>query len=145
MHYRARATDEGKKLTALDGFRVLGTLLRCRFSGGRPSVEGQVLTQHARTALGGAAGRSTASGCAGTALYAVPVVAVACVVLAAISAAVLPTVPSYDPWAWIFWGREVTDPHLSFVDQRRSVVEAAAGDVHDDLRAVREPRRRRCG
>jgi glycosyltransferase involved in cell wall biosynthesis len=35
VHYRARATDEGKKLTALDGFRVLGTLLRCRFSGSR--------------------------------------------------------------------------------------------------------------
>ena len=32
VHYRARATDEGKKLTAVDGFRVLGTLLRCRFS-----------------------------------------------------------------------------------------------------------------
>jgi glycosyltransferase involved in cell wall biosynthesis len=31
VHYRARATDEGKKLTALDGFRVIGTLLRCRF------------------------------------------------------------------------------------------------------------------
>ena len=38
----------------------------------------------------------------------------ACFLLAAISAAVLPTVPSYDPWAWISWGREVTDPHLSF-------------------------------
>jgi hypothetical protein len=37
-----------------------------------------------------------------------------CVVLAAVSAAVLPTVPSYDPWAWISWGREVVDPHLSF-------------------------------
>ena len=37
-----------------------------------------------------------------------------CIVLAAISAAVLPTVPSYDPWAWISWGREVTDPHLGF-------------------------------
>jgi hypothetical protein len=35
-------------------------------------------------------------------------------VLAAISAAVLPTVASYDPWAWISWGREVFDPHLSF-------------------------------
>jgi dolichol-phosphate hexosyltransferase len=34
VHYRARATDEGKKLTAVDGFRVLGTLLRCRFAGG---------------------------------------------------------------------------------------------------------------
>ena len=32
VHYRARATEEGKKLTALDGFRVLATLLRCRFS-----------------------------------------------------------------------------------------------------------------
>jgi hypothetical protein len=37
-----------------------------------------------------------------------------CVVLAALSAAVLPTVPSYDPWAWITWGREVTDSHLNF-------------------------------
>ena len=32
VHYRARATDEGKKLTAMDGVRVIGTLLRCRFS-----------------------------------------------------------------------------------------------------------------
>jgi len=32
VHYRARATAEGKKLTARDGFRVLRTLLRCRFS-----------------------------------------------------------------------------------------------------------------
>ena len=39
---------------------------------------------------------------------------VVCVLLAALSAAVLPTVPSYDPWAWISWGREVVDPHLSF-------------------------------
>jgi glycosyltransferase involved in cell wall biosynthesis len=31
VHYRARATDEGKKLTAVDGFRVIATLLRCRF------------------------------------------------------------------------------------------------------------------
>src|SRR5947209_2703347 len=38
----------------------------------------------------------------------------ACFALAALSAAVLPTVPSYDPWAWIVWGREVFDPHLSF-------------------------------
>ncbi|MHB8658674.1 MAG: hypothetical protein ACYC91_12090 [Solirubrobacteraceae bacterium] len=40
--------------------------------------------------------------------------AVVCIVLAALSAAVLPTVPSYDPWSWIVWGREVFDPHLSF-------------------------------
>jgi glycosyltransferase involved in cell wall biosynthesis len=32
VHYLARSNDEGKKLTALDGFRVIGTLLRCRFS-----------------------------------------------------------------------------------------------------------------
>jgi glycosyltransferase involved in cell wall biosynthesis len=32
VHYRARATDEGKKLTALDGFRVIATLVRCRLS-----------------------------------------------------------------------------------------------------------------
>jgi dolichol-phosphate hexosyltransferase len=30
--YKARGSDEGKKLTALDGFRVLRTLLRCRFT-----------------------------------------------------------------------------------------------------------------
>ncbi len=30
VHYLARRTDEGKKLTALDGFRVLRTLMRCR-------------------------------------------------------------------------------------------------------------------
>jgi hypothetical protein len=28
--YRARTREEGKKLTALDGLRVLRTLLRCR-------------------------------------------------------------------------------------------------------------------
>ena len=32
VHYRARSTAEGKKLTALDGFRVIGTLVRCRLS-----------------------------------------------------------------------------------------------------------------
>jgi len=30
VQYRARPTEEGKKLTALDGFRVVWTLLRCR-------------------------------------------------------------------------------------------------------------------
>jgi glycosyltransferase involved in cell wall biosynthesis len=34
VHYRARSNEEGKKLTGADGFRVLGTLLRCRFGGG---------------------------------------------------------------------------------------------------------------
>jgi glycosyltransferase involved in cell wall biosynthesis len=33
VHYRARSNEQGKKLTALDGFRVIATLLRCRFSG----------------------------------------------------------------------------------------------------------------
>jgi hypothetical protein len=40
--------------------------------------------------------------------------AIVCLALAALSAAILPTVPSYDPWSWVVWGREVFDPHLSF-------------------------------
>jgi glycosyltransferase involved in cell wall biosynthesis len=32
VRYKARSSDEGKKLTAVDGVRVLRTLLRCRFS-----------------------------------------------------------------------------------------------------------------
>jgi glycosyltransferase involved in cell wall biosynthesis len=32
VHYRARATEEGKKLTAFDGVRVLKTLVRCKFT-----------------------------------------------------------------------------------------------------------------
>jgi hypothetical protein len=32
VHYRARSTDEGKKLTAYDGVRVLKTLVRCKFT-----------------------------------------------------------------------------------------------------------------
>jgi glycosyltransferase involved in cell wall biosynthesis len=31
--YRARVREEGKKLTAIDGFRVVRTLIRCRLSG----------------------------------------------------------------------------------------------------------------
>jgi hypothetical protein len=38
----------------------------------------------------------------------------ACVAGALITWAALPTVPSYDPWSWIVWGREVSDPHLPF-------------------------------
>jgi dolichol-phosphate hexosyltransferase len=34
IQYRARSTEEGKKLTAKDGVRVLRMLLRCRLSGG---------------------------------------------------------------------------------------------------------------
>ncbi len=32
VHYRARSNDEGKKLTAVDGFRVIATLVRCRLT-----------------------------------------------------------------------------------------------------------------
>jgi glycosyltransferase involved in cell wall biosynthesis len=32
VQYRARSTVEGKKLTAADGFRVVRTLMRCKFS-----------------------------------------------------------------------------------------------------------------
>jgi glycosyltransferase involved in cell wall biosynthesis len=32
IHYRARSREDGKKLTALDGVRVLRTLVRCRLS-----------------------------------------------------------------------------------------------------------------
>jgi hypothetical protein len=32
VSYQARLTEEGKKLTAADGFRVLATLIRCRFT-----------------------------------------------------------------------------------------------------------------
>ncbi|MDQ3609823.1 MAG: hypothetical protein M3459_13145, partial [Actinomycetota bacterium] len=44
---------------------------------------------------------------------AVPVVA--CLVLAALSVALLPSTPSYDPWAWIVWGREITQGDLDTV------------------------------
>jgi glycosyltransferase involved in cell wall biosynthesis len=35
VHYRARSKEEGKKLEARDGLRVLRTLIRCRLSGRR--------------------------------------------------------------------------------------------------------------
>jgi hypothetical protein len=38
-----------------------------------------------------------------------------CIVLGALSGVLLPTIPSYDPWSWIVWGREITDPHMNFV------------------------------
>jgi dolichol-phosphate hexosyltransferase len=34
VHYKARTTAEGKKLTATDGLRVVATLIRCRFTRG---------------------------------------------------------------------------------------------------------------
>jgi glycosyltransferase involved in cell wall biosynthesis len=33
VHYKARPSDAGKKLTSADGFRVLRTLVRCRLDG----------------------------------------------------------------------------------------------------------------
>jgi hypothetical protein len=33
VEYRARGSDEGKKLTARDGLRVVATLVRCRLRG----------------------------------------------------------------------------------------------------------------
>jgi hypothetical protein len=33
VQYKARSSEEGKKLTAVDGLRVVWTLLRCRLSG----------------------------------------------------------------------------------------------------------------
>ena len=41
------------------------------------------------------------------------VVGGACLALAALSLT-LPWRPTYDPWAWIVFGREVSDPHLQF-------------------------------
>ena len=35
-------------------------------------------------------------------------------VLALLSAIIWPTIPSYDPFSWVVWGREVTDPHIGF-------------------------------
>src|SRR5438445_1634565 len=35
--------------------------------------------------------------------------------LLALATAILwPTIPSYDPFSWVVWGREVTDPHIPF-------------------------------
>ena len=34
VHYRARSNEEGKKLTSMDGVRVLATLARCRLTRG---------------------------------------------------------------------------------------------------------------
>src|ERR1700745_3821493 len=64
-----------------------------------------------------ASARRSAAGSRWEALRSSPLLlsTIVCLALAALSAAILPTVPSYDPWSWIVWGREVTDPHLSFI------------------------------
>ncbi len=72
---------------------------------GRDDIDGP--HDNGRGAPGGALQRAVHS----SAVWSVLV----CIVLGALSAAVLPTVPSYDPWSWIVWGREITDPHISFI------------------------------
>ena len=71
----------------------------------------------------------------------VPVAIVAgSVVLAALSL-LLPSAPSYDPWAWILWGREITQLDLDTVDGPSwkplpvmfTTVFALFGDVAPDL------------
>ena len=42
-------------------------------------------------------------------------IVVASLVLAALSL-LLPSAPTYDPWAWIIWGREIVDLNLNTVD-----------------------------
>jgi hypothetical protein len=39
---------------------------------------------------------------------------IACVGLAFLSVLVLPSTPSYDPWAWIVWGREIASGAFTF-------------------------------
>ena len=43
-----------------------------------------------------------------------PVIIAACLIVAAISL-VEPSSPTYDPWAWIMWGREIA--HLDLVTE----------------------------
>jgi dolichol-phosphate hexosyltransferase len=50
VHYRARGSDEGKKLTSMDGLRVVATLLRCRVMPGRGSRPGSGGAPGTRTA-----------------------------------------------------------------------------------------------
>jgi len=44
VHYAARPTSEGKKLTSADGFRVIRSLLRLRMDGGRPAAAAPILS-----------------------------------------------------------------------------------------------------
>ena len=39
---------------------------------------------------------------------------IGCVLLAVLSIFLLPSTPSYDPWAWIVWGREIVTAHFAF-------------------------------
>jgi hypothetical protein len=72
------------------------------------------LASRPRLAPGSGAPGSGPSASRAWAEYPFAISIVVSLAVAALSAAVLPTVPSYDPWSWIVWGREVFDPHLSF-------------------------------
>ena len=73
----------------------------------------------------------------------VALLALACLALAALSL-LGPSTPTYDPWAWIIWGREVAAARPRH--HRRAVVEAAADPVHRAVLARRRRRRRpSCG
>ena len=74
----------------------------------RPSATGSVGSRESR-------GASLAGSLRGAGRSPLLIGVLACVLLAALSAAILPTVPSYDPWSWIVWGHEVFDPHTSFI------------------------------
>ena len=60
-----------------------------------------------------------------------------CLALAALSL-LAPSNPTYDPWAWIIWGREIA--HLDLDDHERPVVEAAARPLHHGLLVLRRRR-----
>ena len=60
-----------------------------------------------------------------------------CVALAALSL-LWPSAPTYDPFSWLIWGREII--HLDLQHDVRSVVEAAAGGDHHAARADRRCR-----
>ena len=120
VHYRARATEEGKKLTALS--TAFAWSPRCCAAGSRPAehVHGEPrdhpdparASRRPRASAGRSAEASEVAGAA--VLAAAHLSTIVCLALAALSAAVLPTVPSYDPWSWIVWGREIVNPHLGF-------------------------------
>ena len=160
VHYRARANEEGKKLTARR--RLPRDRARCCAAGFTPAersrsasaagaspVEARAATiarrvsRRCRTCAGATGAEAgarrrlvrRAAGLGGQLLAAAR----------ALSAAVLPTVPSYDPWAWIVWGREVVRSPSELRHRRRPVVEAAAGAVHDASTGCSAAPRRRCG
>ena len=69
-------------------------------------------------------------------------VALAVLALAALSL-LAPSAPTYDPWAWIIWGREIL--HLDLDTVERAVVEAAARAVHDAFSLVGDGAAPDCG